>query len=121
MEKHKIWEFNGEETAIDLFDVENMERYEEATIELNKRQAEDRANLKPSERLKAQCEDYFIFFNKTFGDETASKRIFKGKKNVSECIEAYYDFLIFVAKQSEAEKARLAEIRKKYTQERIKK
>ena len=33
MEKHKIWEFNGEETAIDLFDVENMELYEEGLID----------------------------------------------------------------------------------------
>lgn len=121
MEPYKIWNFGGEKLEFDLYDAENMERYEQAMEELQNRQSTPKEVEKISESLKKQCEDYFEFFNILFNNANTAEQLFNGKKNLSKCMEAYYDFLGFVANQGEQERNRLAELRGKYSKSRIKK
>lgn len=121
MEPYKIWNFGGEKLEFDLYDAENMERYERAMEELQNRQSTPKEVEKISENLKKQCEDYFEFFNILFNNANTAEQLFNGKKNLSKCMEAYYDFLEFVANQGEQERGRLAGLREKYSKGRIKK
>ena len=120
MDEHKIWSFNGESVEIDFYDVETLERFENATIKLAEEQSKEYSG-KASETVKQKCEEYFEYFNSVIGDDKAAVRLFNGKMNLSVCVDAYYALNEFMAAQITAENERVQKLKEKYSKKRIKK
>lgn len=102
------WRYNDGEFELDMRDVEQVERYENAVELLREEDGEIESGLKASERLRAQCGCIERFFERVFGRD-AAKALFGKRLNLGEHNDAYFALLDFVAAQGEAEQKRIAE------------
>lgn len=103
-----------EEFEIDFLDADDMERVEVACANvLEKNKAENFEGMSQSQLIRSQCRIIFEFFDEVFG-EGAHKRIFKGKTNLANALNAYDAFL--TAKNNSVNE--LSAIRDKYSPNR---
>lgn len=79
---------------LDLTDAETLERIETAQKEYTEK-SKKRDFEKASEMIKYHCKIVFDFFNTIFGEDTA-KRVFKGKYNLTICLEAVSDLAEYI-------------------------
>lgn len=100
------------EIDFDFFDAEQMKKYEEeseiAQAELKKL---DHNKMKMSEYIFKMHEVIEKCFDNIFGEGT-SNDIFKGKKNVKLCVEAFSDFAKARNEQEKELKAGLNNLQK---------
>lgn len=96
-----VWHINGHDLALDMQDVDVLERYERA-FEI---MAEDERNIpkegKSSVILRAYCKMFRDLFNNIFGDG-ADKLIFGDQNNSRVMIEVYENFLDFASSQGKS-------------------
>lgn len=92
------WEINGNSFPFDLQDVDNMERYEAAFMEMSEEEKALPKDGKNSERLRAYCRMFRKLFDKLLGDG-ASTAIFGEKDNARQMTMVYESFLEFARSQ----------------------
>ena len=81
------------EFDFDFLDADDMERFEkEAQKVKEESENKEKEEMLYSELLRAECKIIDNFFNNVFG-EGASKKIFKGKNNLKEHINAFEDIV----------------------------
>lgn len=86
------FKIRGEEFDVDFLDADVMEQIESALeIVEQKNTAEAYVGLTQSQLIRKQCGTIFDFFDAVLG-EGAHKRIFKGKCNLREALEAFEEF-----------------------------
>ena len=109
-------EFNGIELELDLMDVDNMKKYEDELdrISSNIKERNQYEGKKASEKMQIQCNYIKIFFDNLFGPGT-SEKIFKGKNNLLEHMEAFG----LASKLGEQTKDEAGAIISKYSPERV--
>lgn len=77
------------EIEFDFLDADQVARFEEeATKVKEKCENNEIVNLTLSEALRKECEIINVFFDNLFGEGT-SEKVFKGKKNLKEHIDAF--------------------------------
>lgn len=104
----------GEEFEIDFLDADDMERVENACENvMKKNKVETFTGMSQSQLIRAQCQIIFDFFDEVLG-EGAHRRIFKGKVNLTQALNAYDIFL--TAKNDSVKE--LSSIRDKYSPNR---
>lgn len=104
---YKTWKINGFSLELDLEDIENMERYENAFEIMKEEEKSIPEDGKASKRIRAYCEMFWHLYDNIFGDGT-SERIFSGiKMHTGIYLDIYEDFLKFVQMQ----KVRIAQDR----------
>lgn len=90
------------EIDFDFYDAEQMERFDigsdEIVTGINSIKSK---NMKQSEFINEFCTIIENGFDKIFGKDT-SKKIFKGKRNFKDCVQAFRD-LVKARKQQEKE------------------
>ena len=116
----QTWEYNGNSFELDMRDVAQAERYEDAAELLQKEYEEISKGIKMSERLRAQCGCIGRFFERVFNRPDAAELLFGDSLNLGEYNDAYYYFLNFTVAQGEAERRRLDAKMAKYSLSRIK-
>lgn len=84
----------GAEFEFDFYDADEMERVEAACARVEKRCDDARSitDATQSQVIRTQCGIIFDFFDEVFG-EGAHKRIFKGKCNLIEALNAFDAFI----------------------------
>lgn len=108
------WEINGLSLELDLDDVDNMERYENAFEFMAKEEMEMPKDGRQSERIRAYCQLFHRLYDRIFGDGT-SEQIFDGvKQSIKAYDEIYLSFLKFVQAQMISAAQERAEWRAKY-------
>ena len=81
----------GVELELDIFDVDEYERYEKEVREVDRkvnRSPEADKYKTNAEKLRYQCTVVKEFFDAVFGEGTAEK-LFHGKNNIRDCTSAY--------------------------------
>lgn len=80
----------GVELELDIFDTDVYETYEAAVNEVSRKVDEniEMKDQKTSQKLRFQCATIKEFFDTVFGSGTAEK-LFKGKTNIKDCVDAY--------------------------------
>lgn len=116
MDKIKI---KGVELEIDLMDADVMETIETAVERVKTGSAKIQADktMKNSQGIRAICHLVFECFNAIFGEGT-DKKIFGGRTNMTECLEAFAEFCTQAVQQP---KDTMAGLMAKYSPARLKK
>ena len=80
----------GVELELDILDADVYEVYEAAVNEVSRKVTEndELEGQKTSQKLRFQCTTIKEFFDEVFGPGTAD-RLFPGKNNIKDCIDAY--------------------------------
>ena len=96
-----MWEYNGAEYELNVYDATTMDRYEKAFTEMQtKAQA-----LKPSEsmgeNIRAQCAIFREAFDEVFG-ENVGAAITGGKDDLLVCMDAAESLIRHVTDQGRA-------------------
>ena len=80
----------GVELELDILDADVFEVYEAAVNEVSRKVTEndELEGQKTSQKLRFQCTTIKEFFDEVFGPGTAD-RLFHGKNNIKDCIDAY--------------------------------
>lgn len=101
-----IWNYNGYSFVLDLEEQDDIERFEEACAELERKEKEIPKDGKLSEMNRKYCEGIFDFFDMVLGKGSA-KKIFNGKRNSRLCDHVYFEeFIPFVRAQSVEKQSR---------------
>ncbi|MCR0266102.1 hypothetical protein MKC73_19605 [[Clostridium] innocuum] len=97
MSQYKIpeWEINGVKLPFDFDDMETMERYKKALLQMNKDAETVIVEGDRAEIIKSHYDIFSKVYDTIFGEGT-SKKIFKGKVNLRQCFETYDNFVEFV-------------------------
>lgn len=109
---------NVEVGELDIFDVENSEKYEKA-IDRVIEEAQNAKGIKLSATIRKQCNAVFNCFNELFGEGT-DKKIFGDKVNLLICLKAFGELKDGVSKQIEKSEMELKTVTSKYTSSRAK-
>lgn len=105
--------FRNMELDFDLFDAEAAEAYE-AALERVASLARGPAEERLSESIRRQCALVFDFFDELFG-EGFHRRIFGGRANLTDCLDAFEEFASAADAQRETLDKRLLALRAKDT------
>lgn len=81
------WKFNDFEADIDFTDADFMEKFENAYADMKKNIDHTPKTGKVSERIRAQCEVFDMFFVNVFGKDSV-KKMFQGGHSVEMRIAA---------------------------------
>ena len=105
---------NVELEDLDIYDVEELERFETA-LEYFKDNVKDMDKFeKASEYMRYNCELIFNMFNDIFGEGT-DKKIFGNKTNLLVCIKAVDELVTYVNENRSKQDKELLKITNKYT------
>ena len=86
---------------IDIWDVEEAEKYENALDKVVKvAKATDSEDLKISESIRKQCTSIFGCFNEIFGEGT-DKKVFGDRVNLLICLKVFEELVIAMNSQKE--------------------
>lgn len=97
MSQYKIpeWEINGVKLPFDFDDMDTMERYKKALVQMNKDAKTVIVEGDRAEIIKSHYDIFSKVYDTIFGEGTSDK-IFKGKVNLRQCFETYDNFVEFV-------------------------
>lgn len=109
----KVWNYNGNEFEFDMTDADIVERYENVFEEMGEKEKALPKTGKHSEIMRAHYNWFIETFDKLFG-EGNGKKICGEKCSLSNCYDAYEDFLSFVAAQRAAQVSRTQRITSTY-------
>lgn len=94
------FERNGASYEFDFRDADDAAKYEAALAELRDAEKSTPKDGSASEMIKQHCMMLKAFFNVCLGEGTGEAVCGK-KNNISECYEAYDEFLAFVSEQKD--------------------
>lgn len=83
---------------IDIFDLEESERFEKAVSKVTNCFSNLDKNATRSEIIKAQCTSVFECLDELFGEDT-HKNVFGGKVNLLTCLKAFEELINQVKEQ----------------------
>lgn len=95
-----VWDINGIKLELDMSDVDNQERYENAFARLGETEKNLPKDGKNSERTRAYCQMFRSLYDDIFGEGT-SQKIFGDVNNARIMTEVYELFLEFIQNQGE--------------------
>lgn len=95
------WDYNGIILTIDMHDVDDSKRYEDAFEKMGEKEKRLKKEGKNSEILLEFCNLFRELFDDLFGEGT-SQKMFGNKNNVKTILEAYDQFLEFIKGQGNA-------------------
>jgi len=94
------FERNGASYEFDFRDADDAAKYEAAVAALKEAEKNASKDGSASEMIKQHCSMLKTFFNVCLGDD-AGDAVCGKKNNISECYEAYDEFLAFVSAQKD--------------------
>ncbi len=102
---------------IDVFDADIMEKTESASRKVIEECKSVRAIKKPSEAIRKQCGAVAEFIDTLFGEGTAVK-IFKGKTNLMQSIQAFEEITEAINKSRQEQSEELQRLLSRYSPKR---
>ena len=106
------------ETDFDYNDADDAERFEKVMKETGEKLSNITEEGKTrAEVIRETCEYIFECFDKIFGEET-HKKIFKGKCNLIQCIDAYDSLMEEMIKQNNESFEKATKFTQKYSPNR---
>ena len=112
----RIYEYNGTTLPFDIYDVDTLERYENAMIKLGKAEKAIPKDGKQSDIIRAECEALRTAFDDILGEGTADQ-LFGDRRSMAELMDAYETLIATVEEQRLAMQTRVA----KYSPNRVRK
>lgn len=112
----RTFEYNGITMPFDIYDVDTLERYEDAMIKLGKSEKAIPKDGKQSDIIRAECEALRTSFDDILGEGTA-EQLFGDRRSMAELMDAYETLIATVEEQRLAMQTRVA----KYSPNRVRK
>lgn len=112
----RTYEYNGITKPFDIYDVDTLERYENALIKLGKAEKSIPKDGKQSDIIRAECDALRTAFDDILGEGTADS-LFGERRSMAELMDAYEKLLQTVSDQRIAMQSRIA----KYSPNRVRK
>jgi hypothetical protein len=94
----QTWKYNNVELEFDMGDVDTLETYENAFVQMEVTQGKLPKTGTHSEMTRAYCEMFLELFDNLF-EEGTGKKLMGERLNVREAEKCYHSFLVFVKRQ----------------------
>ena len=106
---------NVELQDFDVFDADELERYEDAIEEFRDKVKDREEFEKVSEFMRYNCNVVFDLFNNIFGEDT-DKKVFGTKTNMMICLKAVDELITYVNENRSKQEKELSKMLGKYSE-----